>query len=147
MTVRAIITCVALVLVLVLIAAANRTYSSASETQLSLRETIAQRDSSTGSSPEPPRTSVDLAVDARSTRRVHVPVGGNLQAALDRAQPGDRIELDRGATYEGPYRLRRKEGDGWIVVTSAGADDFLEPGVRVDPSQASRMAKLVASSQ
>ena len=146
MIVKAIITCATLVLVFVLIAATSRTYSSAPATVSSALATSAHRDPNNGSTPEAPRTSVDLALHPQTNRRVHVPAGGNLQAAIDRAQPGDRIELDGGATYEGPYRLRRKDGDGWIVITSVGADAFFQPGTRVDPSQAPRMAKLIASS-
>ena len=64
----------------------------------------------------------------RAVRRVRVPAGGDLQRALDTARPGDRIELQSGATYTGPFRLRRIEGDGWIVVTSAGARGLPAPG-------------------
>jgi cellulose synthase/poly-beta-1,6-N-acetylglucosamine synthase-like glycosyltransferase len=97
-------------------------------------------------SPEGPRESVDAAAIPNSKRRIQVPRGGDLQAALDRAQPGDQIELENGATYTGPYHLQPKQGDGWIVVTSAAAGGLTAPGERVSPSDASRMAKLTASS-
>jgi GT2 family glycosyltransferase len=96
--------------------------------------------------PEGPRESVDAATIPRTTRRIQVPKGGDLQRALDQAQPGDHIELENGATYQGRYRLRHKQGDGWIVVTSAAAGGLPAPGERVNPSQAPRMAKLRASS-
>ena len=38
------------------------------------------------------------------------------------AQPGDAIALEPGATYAGPFRLPRKDGDGWIVIASAIAE-------------------------
>jgi cellulose synthase/poly-beta-1,6-N-acetylglucosamine synthase-like glycosyltransferase len=99
-----------------------------------------------GVSPEGPRESVDAATIPRPTRRVQVPKGGDFQRALDQAQPGDQIELENGATYQGPYRLRHKQGDGWIVVTSAAAGGLPAPGERASPSHAPRMAKLRASS-
>jgi cellulose synthase/poly-beta-1,6-N-acetylglucosamine synthase-like glycosyltransferase len=93
---------------------------------------------------EAPRSTVDTSTIPRAIRRVRVPAGGDLQQALDTARPGDWIELQRGATYTGPFRLRRVEGDGWIVVTTAGA--LPGPGTRVGPAQAPLMARLRASS-
>jgi cellulose synthase/poly-beta-1,6-N-acetylglucosamine synthase-like glycosyltransferase len=98
---------------------------------------------------QPPRETFDTSLP-RTTRRVTVPAGGNLQQALDAARPGDRIELQSGATYEGPFRLRRVDGDGaanpWIVVTSAPARGLPAPGTRVSPAHAPAMAKLRAMS-
>jgi len=91
--------------------------------------------------PERPRSRVELPPESPG-RVVHVKAGGDLQAALDAAAPGDRITLDAGATYKGPFRLLRKTGDSWIVITSAGQ---LPPrGRRVTPQDASRMPRLVA---
>ncbi len=79
-------------------------------------------------------------------RTITVPAGGDLQAALDRAAPGDAIALQPGATYTGPFTLPRKAGDSWIVVrTAAPEGDFPAPGRRVDPSHAKLMPKLVAA--
>src|SRR5687767_5838887 len=91
--------------------------------------------------PERPRSRVELPPESTG-RDVHVKAGGDLQAALDAAAPGDRITLDAGATYKGPFRLLRKTGDGWIVITSAGQ---LPPrGRRVSPQDAARMPRLVS---
>ena len=91
--------------------------------------------------PERPRSRVELPPESTG-RVVHVKAGGDLQAALDAAAPGDRITLDAGATYKGPFRLLRKTGDGWIVITSAGQ---LPPrGRRVSPQDAARMPRLVS---
>jgi poly-beta-1,6-N-acetyl-D-glucosamine synthase len=95
-------------------------------------------------SPQPPRETVDIANPPSPTRRVPVPAGGDLQRALNEAQPGDQIELTAGAVYEGPFRLRRKTGSGWIVVTSSGA--LPSPGERVRPEDAVGMAKLRGAS-
>lgn len=142
---RAIIIGATLVLTFGLIAATSHTSSLTPATLAQQDQGV--RDPNTGSTPEPPRAFVDLAINPQSTRRIHVAAGGDLQAALDRAEPGDRIELDNGAMYKGPFHLRRKAGDGWIVVTSVAADSFVQTGTRIDPSQSSRMAKLVASSE
>jgi glycosyltransferase involved in cell wall biosynthesis len=92
--------------------------------------------------PERPRARVELPPEAGRGRVVHVKAGGSLQTALDEAQPGDRITLEPGATYTGPFRLLRKTGDQWIVITSAGS---LPPrGQRVAPSHAAQMPRLVA---
>src|SRR5262245_61022704 len=99
------------------------------------------------SKPELPRRKPESAAGHRAGRTIAVPANGDLQAGLDDAKPGDVIALEPGATYRGPFRLRRKEGSGWIVISSKAPDGaFPRPGQRVNPSQASRMPKLVASS-
>src|SRR5439155_1500149 len=73
--------------------------------------------------------------------------GGSLTQALAAARPGDVVALEPGASYRGPFSLPRKEGPGWIVVTTAGAAAVLPArGRRVHPSDAIAMAKLVSSS-
>jgi hypothetical protein len=94
--------------------------------------------------PALPRASVDTT-DAPTTGRViHVAAGGDLQTAIDKAHPGDRITLDRGAVYRGPFRLPRKDGDAWIVITT-NDKGLAATSERVSPSQAPMMARLVAS--
>jgi cellulose synthase/poly-beta-1,6-N-acetylglucosamine synthase-like glycosyltransferase len=95
--------------------------------------------------PERPRVTVDVPAETRATRVVHVKAGESLQAAIDAASPGDRITLDAGAVYEGPFRLPRKEGDQWIVIASAAESQLPPRGQRVGPSHAAKMPKLVAS--
>ena len=91
--------------------------------------------------PERPRARVELPPESRG-RVVYVKGGDDLQAALDSASPGDHITLDAGATYKGPFRLMRKAGDEWIVITSAGQ---LPPrGRRVGPAIVAQMPHLVA---
>ncbi len=92
--------------------------------------------------PERPRARVELPPESPRSRVVHVKAGGSLQAALDSATPGDRITLEPGATYTGPFRLPRKTGDQWIVITSAGT--LPARGRRVAPSDAPQMPRLVA---
>jgi hypothetical protein len=95
--------------------------------------------------PDLPRATVDIPDIAITGRTIHVPADGNLQGALDQAAGGDAITLAPGATYRGPFHLRRKNGDQWIVIASA-SKDLPRPGRHVTPADASRMPKLVASS-
>jgi hypothetical protein len=96
--------------------------------------------------PEPPRALVSTAPVAPSGRTIAVRAGEDLQAALDRAQPGDVVALEPGATFHGPFTLPRKTGDGWIVVRTAEPDaSFPAPGRRVTPAHAHLMPKLVSA--
>src|SRR5688500_17676120 len=45
-----------------------------------------------------------------------VPAGGDLQAALNEAQPGDEILLAAGATFVGNFVLPFKEGAAFVTV-------------------------------
>ena len=85
--------------------------------------------STTSQFPERPRRSVDTAVVAPTGRTIRVNAGGNLQAAIDEAHPGDLIELESGATFQGPFRLRPKDGDGWIQIGSTTPPSLLSAGL------------------
>lgn len=60
----------------------------------------------------------------------YVPRGGNLQQALNAANPGDTILLEAGAAHTGNFLLRAKQGDAAITIASR-ALDALPEGVRV----------------
>lgn len=96
--------------------------------------------------PEPPRATVDVQEPDQSGRRIHVPAKGNLQAAIDEANPGDTITLEAGATYTGPFRLRAKSGSGWIVITTSKRGGLPRFGERVAPSHARAMPRLESRS-
>ena len=100
--------------------------------------------------PAAPQAGPVLSMDAgrvpATKRKVFVARGGDLQRALDNAEPGDLIELENGAVFDGPFHLRHKDGDDWIVVASKSADEHWPAGERVTPSRATGMAKLRASS-
>ena len=75
---------------------------------------------------------------------VKVSPSQNLQTAIDRARPGDVIELEAGKVYEGPIKLPAKDGDAFITIqTSAVAE--LPEGKRVGPAQRNLFAKLQTS--
>ncbi|MCW5978115.1 MAG: hypothetical protein KIT09_08555 [Bryobacteraceae bacterium] len=73
----------------------------------------------------------------------HVAAGGNLQEAIDQAQPGDTITLESGASYTGTYRLRVKPGNSFITITTAGANAIVPPDARITPADAAALAKIV----
>ena len=97
--------------------------------------------------PERPRATVEIGeINPAQGRAIHVAAEHSLQAALNAAQPGDVIMLEAGATYRGPFTLPRKEGDGWIVITSDTPPPAMtSPGEHVTPADGARMPKLVAS--
>jgi len=95
-------------------------------------------------SPEYPRSRVETAAVAVTGRTIRVKANGDLQAAIDDAQPGDVISLEPGATYRGPFRLPRKDGAGWIQIGPNVPLASLGAGQYVSPAAASRMPKLVA---
>ncbi|HEV3215239.1 MAG TPA: hypothetical protein VGZ27_05925 [Vicinamibacterales bacterium] len=97
--------------------------------------------------PELPRVFIDTAYSHPAGRTISVAAGGDLQAALNAAKPGDVIALAAGATFTGPFTLPAKSGTGWIVVRSDAPDSSLPaPGTRIDPSYAHALPKLVAAS-
>jgi hypothetical protein len=76
-----------------------------------------------------------------------IPVGArdSLQVAIDKAEPGDVIELEPGTVYRGPFILPEKEGTGWIIIRTADEEGKLpSPGSRVTPGDAANMARLEA---
>lgn len=78
-----------------------------------------------------------------SAATLSVPAGGDLQAALQAAQPGDVIELEPGATYTGNFRLPVKSGADFIVLRTAGSNPALPgPGTRIHKMHAPLLAKI-----
>ena len=75
--------------------------------------------------PQSPLETVDAAVMPRTVRTVRATDSAALQQALDAARPGDRIELEPGVTYTGPFRLRRFDGD--VQGAPQMVEDFLQP--------------------
>lgn len=94
--------------------------------------------------PTPPQT-FDTTYTAPAGATLTIGAGGDLQAALDKAQLGDTIVLQAGATFTGPYTLPNKtSGSGWIYIISSNLASLPIPGQRVSPNDAANMAKLVA---
>jgi hypothetical protein len=66
---------------------------------------------------------------------IQVRAGDNLQTALNQAQPGQVVQLQAGATFDGNFILPVKSGAGYITVRTSTPDAQL-PGAssRIDPS-------------
>ncbi len=100
------------------------------------------RTPSSGSPAELPRISVDTRFVAPTGQTINVPAGGDLQKALNAAQPGDEIVLAAGASFTGNFVLPKKSGSGWIIVRSGTA--LPAEGTRVTPATAANYAKIVS---
>lgn len=98
-----------------------------------------------GFSPSPvalPRTSLDTKMPqapAVGGAIIAVAAGGDLQAAINRANPGDVIELARGATYIGNFTLPNKSGDSWVVIRPSSSGSAI-------PAEGQRMSPAIAGS-
>lgn len=77
---------------------------------------------------------------------IFVRSGGNFQAALVSAQPGDTILLQAGSVFTGNFELPKKSGDAFITIRTSVSDGQL-PGrdERIVPQKyASALPKLVS---
>lgn len=95
---------------------------------------------------ELPRESIDTTFDmptGGTTRTVND--GGDLQAVLNEAAPGDVIVIEAGATFTGPFTLPNKgPGTDWIYVVSSALASLPAEGNRVDPGDAPHMPRLIS---
>ena len=73
---------------------------------------------------------------------IRVEGAGNLQEALDRAKPGDVIELAAGATYTGNFVLTQKTGDRYITLRTAASSGLPDATGRIGPEHAAKLAKI-----
>jgi Putative Ig domain len=73
---------------------------------------------------------------------ISVPSGGDLQAAINAAAPGDTIQLAPGATYVGNFVLPKKTGTAFVTIRTAPDTRQPRDGVRVQPSHAPALARL-----
>jgi len=79
----------------------------------------------------------------RENRIIRVPPGGNVQAAIERAQSGDIVELQAGAVYHGQISLPNKPITDFVTIQSSAVRD-LPAGKRVSPRQKASMATITA---
>jgi hypothetical protein len=78
-------------------------------------------------------------------RTINVPPGGDFQAALNAANPGDTVVLQSGAAYIGNYKLPNKSGDSFITVTASALTSLPPEGKRISPAYSQYLPKLVAA--
>jgi hypothetical protein len=94
--------------------------------------------------PTAPQT-FDTTYAAPTGATLTVAAGGDLQAALSQAKLGDKIVLEAGASWTGPFKLPNKTGgSGWIYVVSSQLSNLPPPGARVSPTNAANMPKILA---
>src|SRR4051812_1195920 len=76
-----------------------------------------------------------------------VNAGGDLQAAINTARPGDTIVLAAGATFTGSFTLPAKNGTSYITIRSSAPDTALPAaGVRITPDFAAQLPKIRSTS-
>lgn len=87
----------------------------------------------------------DTAFPARTGASHAVDPGGDLQAAIDAALPGDEIVVQAGAEYAGPLSLPHKGDDTATIVIRSSALSELAEGRTVALEDAPRLATLLGS--
>jgi len=95
--------------------------------------------------PALPQRYLDTTPQPSLGKSIYVPAGGDLQTALNAAQPGDQILLAAGATFTGTFTLPPKPGNSWITIRSSISDASLPAyGARIMPAWSSVMPKIVS---
>src|SRR5688572_7314021 len=73
--------------------------------------------------PDLPQVFLDTTYPTQTGATINVAAGGDLQAAINAAMPGDTIRLEAGATFTGTFVLPLKSNPQnlWIVIRSASS--------------------------
>ena len=83
---------------------------------------------------------------------IHLNSGDDLNAALQKAQPGDQLVLEAGSEFQGPVVLPNKKQrltggqKKWITIRSSKLSELPPVGHRVRPENADRMATIFTDS-
>src|SRR5262249_37087184 len=86
---------------------------------------------------------VFAAVSDASAATRSVAAGGDVQAALDAAHPGDVLELQARAAFLGNFVLSLKAGSGYTTIRSSAADAALpDANTRLTPAFAPLLARI-----
>ena len=85
---------------------------------------------------------VMVAAAPAEAATIQVRAGGDLQAALNAAQPGDEIVLEAGARFVGQFRLPGKAAGGAVITIRSSAT---LPIRRITPEDASLLPTLISS--
>ncbi|MDQ3920264.1 MAG: hypothetical protein M3348_17510 [Acidobacteriota bacterium] len=75
---------------------------------------------------------------------IPVHAGGDLQAAINSAQPGDVLVLDAGAVFAGTFSLPARGGSSYITIQSSALLSLPGQSQRVSPADAASMPKIVS---
>ena len=93
--------------------------------------------------PELPRVYLETTYPTVTGSVFNLSAGGNLQSALNSAQPGDTIVLQAGAVFTGNFTLPVKTGSNWIVIRTSNLAGLPAEGTRVSSSHSSAMPKVI----
>ena len=95
--------------------------------------------------PAQPRVYINTTWNPPSGATWYARISADLQNALNSAHPGDTIVLDAGSIYTGNFTLPAKANPlgQWIYIQSSALSRLPAPGVRIGPSNAPNMAKIV----
>ncbi len=86
-----------------------------------------------------------VAAAPANAETILVAAGGDLQAALNAARPGDTILLEPGATYAGNFKLPVHGGTAYVTIRSAASDALLPAaGARMTPAYAAYLPRIVS---
>ncbi|MEP6915483.1 MAG: carbohydrate-binding protein, partial [Acidobacteriota bacterium] len=84
-----------------------------------------------------------LSAGSAGAATLTVNAGGDLQGAIDAAQPGDTILIAAGAVFTGNYRLPAKGGSSYVTIRSAAPDGSLPTaGARIGPTYSALLPKI-----
>ena len=97
-----------------------------------------------------PTVGVDTTMPSPTGTTYSLSSGANVQAALNQAQPGDTIVLQAGAVFNAPpggliLPPKSNPSNKWIVVRTSDLTDLPADGVRVGPSNAGAMPKILST--
>jgi hypothetical protein len=81
---------------------------------------------------------------SRQQGTINVSFGGDLQAAIDRAQPGDRILLAPGARFSGSFVLPARPPGGGFITIGTNGPGLPGAGVRTGPRWSGLLAVIAS---
>jgi len=100
--------------------------------------------------PQSPLVFLDTTYKAPIGNSISVNAGGNLQNAINQAQPGDEIILQAGATFLAPldgFVLPPKTNSSgtFITIRSSAMNNLPPEGNRVSPTNSAAMPKILST--
>lgn len=84
---------------------------------------------------------------SRQLTAIRVSGGDDLQAALDRARPGDTVLLAAGARFSGNFVLRSRGDANAFITLRTDSDRLPGPGTRISPAASGTLAVLQSPNQ
>src|SRR5262245_7737817 len=94
--------------------------------------------------PSLPQATVDVTMPTQTGSTIVVNSGGDFQAALNAANPGDIIQLAAGGVFAGNFVVPTKANDAthWIIIRTSAYASLPAAGTRISPANVGSMAKI-----